>query len=333
MSAKQMMKSMVLAVALLGAMQGVAAPANLSREEAFCSKLYPDYRIGGVILRDHDRLYVVGGGNVCGAQQITRVDLDASGWPVKATLCAQIARGQVGSVAAAISGRWLYVTGGGLKGITVRFDILPDGSLTNRTELPNGDRPECEMSGLVASGSYLVLAGGWMTRAVYAAKVQEDGSLGPWVRQRPIPSNCFTQGRIFRLGKRIFATGNPGYKKECDRVYSSEVAADGAVTKWRRWAELPESAVDFDFQPLPDGRGFYFRSGETGAQYVAPLVGDDEVGDWRKLDAGFPGGPFLSQVGIPLACGRYLRFAACTANPLTFLKTEFVDMEDKVKTK
>jgi len=333
MNMKQTMVCVVLAVALLGVGRGLASPANLSREEAFCSKLYPDHRIGGVILRDKDRLYVVGGGNVCGEQQITRIDLDASGWPVAAKFGAQIARGQTGYVSAAISGRWLYVVGGSLKKETVRFEILPDGSLTNRTLLPNGDLPDCEMAGLAASGRYLVLAGGWMTRAVYAAEVRADGSLGPWTRQRPLPANSFTQGRIFRLGRRIFATGNPGWKKAADRVFSTEVAADGAVTKWRRWADLPEAAVDFDFQPMPDGKGFYFRNGETGSQYVAPLVGDDEVGEWRKLDAAFPGGPFVSQVGIPLACGRYLRFASCTADPLTFLKTEFVDMEDKVKTK
>lgn len=327
MSVRQTMKCIVFAVVLLGLRQGIAAPSTPSREEAFCSKLYPDRRIGGVILRDNNRLYVVGGCNVIFSQQITRIDLDDSGWPVAAKFCAQIAPGQIGSVAAAISGRWLYVTGGGLKGVTVRFDILPDGSLKNRTEFANGDRPDGEMSGLVASGSYLVLAGGWMTRAVYAAKIHEDGSLGPWIRQRPIPSSCFTQGRIFRLGKRIFVAGNPGYKKPCDRVFSTEVAADGAVTKWRRWADLPEAAVDFDFQMLPDGRGFYFRSGETASQYVAPMIGDGEIGEWRKLDAEFPGGPFLSQVGIPLSCGRYLRFAACTADPLTFLKTQFVEME------
>jgi hypothetical protein len=285
-----------------------------------------DSRIGGKILAGKGCLYAVGGGNVEGASQVMRLTLGPDGLPNGRKPVGEIWKGDCGACAAAISGKWLFATGGNLKGVTVRFDICGDGTLKNRTELSDGDRPRVNSGGMVASGKYLILAGGWNSRQCYSAEVKIDGSLGHWVLQRPLPQICFCQGRIFRLGNRLYAAGNQNYHSPSDRIFSAEVGDDGAVQKWRRWAGFPERAAGFDFQPMPDGKGVLFVNEESGSMYVAPIVEDGRLGAWCKLGGVLPAGPFVSHVGFPLACGKYLRLAVLPENPRKFLPSDVVEM-------
>ena len=287
-----------------------------------------DSRIGGKVLVGKGCLYAVGGGNVFGVSQVMRLTLGSDGLPNARQPVGEIWKGGCGACAAAISGKWLFATGGNLKGVTVRFDIREDGTLKNRTELPDGDRPRVNCGGMVASGKYLVLAGGWNSRQCYSAEVKPDGSLGPWILQRPLPQICFCEGRIFRLGNRLYAAGNQNYHSPSDRIFSAEVGDDGAVKKWRRWAAFPERVAGFDFQPMPDGKSVLFVNEESGLMYVAPIAEDGLLGAWRKLNGALPAGPFVSHVGFPLAGGKYLRLAVLPESPRKFLPSDVVDMKE-----
>lgn len=285
-----------------------------------------DSRIGGKILAGKGCLYAVGGGNVFGDSQVMRLTLGSDGLPNVRLPVGEIWKDGCGACAAAISGKWLFATGGNLKGVTVRFDIREDGTLKNRTELPDGDRPRVNCGGMVASGKYLILVGGWNSRQCYSAEVKPDGSLGPWILQRPLPQICFCEGRIFRLGNRLYAAGNQNYHSPSDRIFSAEVGDDGAVKKWRRWAAFPERVAGFDFHPMPDGKGVLFVNEESGSMHVASIVGDGRLGAWRKLGGVLPAGLFVSHVGFPLACGKYLRLAILPESPRKFLPSDVVEM-------
>ena len=290
-------------------------------------QLDTDCRIGGKVVEGRGCLYAVGGGNVSGESQISRLTLGKDGLPSDRKPAGEICKGDCGACSAAISGRWLFVTGGSLKGVTVRFEIQHDGTLANRTEIPDGDRPCVNVGGMVASGKYLIVVGGWNTRLCYMAEVRPDGSLGPWVKGNPLPQICFCRGRVFRLGNRLCAAGNQNYESPSDRVFSAVVDESGSAMRWRRWAALPERAAHFDFHPMPDGKSVLYVNEETGALYVAPVAEDGRFGAWSKLENALSGGPYASQVGLPLPCGKYLRVAACAVNPRRFLPVDAVEMK------
>ena len=290
-----------------------------------------DSRVGGKVLAGKGCLYAVGGGNVFGASQVMRLTLGPDGLPNVRQPVGEIWKGDCGACAAAISGKWLFATGGNLKGVTVRFEICEDGTLKNRTELPDGERPRVNCGGMVATGKFLVLVGGWNSRQCYSAEIKPDGSLGPWVLQRPLPQICFCEGRIFRIGNRLYAAGNQNYRSPSDRIFSAEVGDDGAVKKWRRWAAFPERVAGFGFQPMPDGKGVLFVNEESGEMYVSPIVEEGRLGAWRRLNGALPPGPFVSHVGFPLACGKYLRLAVLQENPRKFLPSDVVDMKENLQ--
>lgn len=316
---------MAPAVALLS-VAFLSFGAEVSRPVVTPLQIGADCRIHGRVISGGGQLYAVGGGNVFGAFQVMRLTLGQDGLPTARTPAGEICKGGCGVCSSAISGRWLFVTGGDLKGVTVRFEIRDDGTLTNRTELPDGDRPRVNVGGLVASGKYLILVGGWNSRQCYSAEVRPDGSLGPWNKGRPLPQICFCRGRIFRVGNRLYAAGNQNYESPTDRIFSTAVDADGAVVKWRRWAEFPERVARFDFHPMPDGNSVLFVSEETGKMYEAAIAADGSLGPWRKLKGSVPAGPFVSHVGIPLACGKYLRLSVMPEESRKAKPSDAVDM-------
>jgi len=287
-----------------------------------------DHRIGGTLLRGKDCLYAVGGGNRRGMGQIVRVELGTDGLPTgKASNVGQIIEGNPGATCAAISGKWLFVAGGEIRKRTVRFEIAPDGSLTNRTEISDENMPQFSQAGMVASGTYLIVLGGWQSRQVYAAEVSSDGGLGPWIKQRPLPSISFCGNRVFRYGNRIYVSGNSVFRSTTDRVYSAEVDENGLCTRWRRFAELPEEAVAYDFTLMPDGKSVFYLSMDSLAMYTAPLDQGGEIGEWRKYSETFPEGPYTAMLGIPLNASHYLRYAILLDDPRQFLSADIVELE------
>jgi len=285
-------------------------------------------RVGGVVLQGRGCLYVACGSNIGGKNQIKRLALGADGIPTSAEGVGEVDKAGLGGSSAAILGRWLFVVGGALGDKVVRFTVMDDGSLSGRAELPIA-RPEenaLRSVGLVASGRHLVAIGGWQTRQVFTAKVGQDGSLEPWVKRRPLPAICFCQGRCFRIGRRIYVSGNQVFKGATDRVYSAEVDEEGLPTKWQRWAELPESTGKYDFREMPGGQRVFYRSEETGCMYVAPIVEDGEIGEWTKLGGRFPVLDYISVLAFPLNDKWILRYSNLSGDPRKFHPADLISL-------
>lgn len=297
---------------------------------AAVSDLGTDYRVGGNMLYGYKCLYAVGGGNISGNSQIVRIELDNNGFPTgkKQSVGTINPQGPVGASCSAISGKWLYVAGDGIKGKTIRFEIAANGSLTNRTELIDESMPQFHTASMVASGKYLIVMGGWQTRQVYAAEIKENGDLGSWEIQRPLPTISFSSGRAFKIANRIYISGNPTYKGRTDRVYSCETDETGLPLKWRRFAELPEDSPEYSFCAMPDGQSVFYLSGETGFAYEAPVIEDGEFGEWRKLPLNLLRPGLISSLGTPLAGGAYLRFNALQDEPRKFLPADILEPWD-----
>lgn len=286
-----------------------------------------DSRVGGQLVRGKGCLYAVGGGNTWGKSQIVRIELGADGLPNgQASVEGEIQRGGVGSCSAAIVDRWLYCVGGDMKEKAVRFTIGTDGHLSDCTEFPASGLPRFSGSAMVASGRNLVIMGGWQSRLCYAAEVKTDGSLGAWTKQRPLTTISFSEGRAFRVGNRIYVSGNPVYKGATDRVYATQVDEKGFPTKWRRFAELPEESNAYRFTLMPDGKSVHYVNLDTGNMYVAPIVADDEIGDWMRQPGSFPTDGYISMTGIPLTDSVYLRYNALIDDPRIFVVPEYIKM-------
>ena len=159
------------------------------------------------------RIYVLGGANYAGQRSrvyYSQVNADGTlaGWQVANPLPRLLS-----ALSAAVRGNRIYVTGGlersaGVSARVFSAEILPDGQLgawREETALPAalfGHRSFARDGRLFVLGGFnapaLYGAGGLppsgLSSAVYAAAVNADGTLGPWIPQPPLPAGLAFYG-------------------------------------------------------------------------------------------------------------------------------------------
>lgn len=136
----------------------------------------------------------------------------------------------------------------------------------------------------------LYVAGGWtgseLSAGVYSAEVRADGSLGPWVAQRPLPEGVYTHaavsaGTLYVLGGSING-GNIIF----NGVYAARIAADGGLEPWRLDTPMPEP-VSNHAAAIAGGRvyvtGGWTGPGPTNAVNVSDIGQDGALSDWREF--------------------------------------------------
>lgn len=113
----------------------------------------------------------------------------------------------------------------------------------------------------------IYVTGGWngvaLVNRVYAAEVNEDGSLGPWTAQKSLPEAVYTHaavtnGVLYVLG----GTVNGGNDIQ-NTVYFAKINADGTLADWAATTPLP-SPVSNHGAVVANGRVMTF-GGWTGA--------------------------------------------------------------------
>lgn len=285
-------------------------------------------RLGEAVVKGRDCLYQVGGGNMRGINQIVRIELGADGFPTgRATPQGEIHSGvDLTGCAAAIIGKWLYVAPTGDLPGTIRFEIRDDGALTNRTVLAKTFPERVKSPGMVASGKWLIVMGGWQSRQVFVAEVLADGDVSAWRKIRPLPTLSFCGGKAFRLGKRLYISGWSVFRSPTDRIYSAEVDETGLPVKWSRFAELPGKLTDYAFRPV-DESTVMVADNETGEVHVSTLDAAGEFGAWTTCAGRIPDGPFLVWSFEPLSVHHALRLVGLTDEPRTFLPSELVKLD------
>ena len=117
---------------------------------------------------------------------------------------------------------------------------------------------------------------------VYSAMIQADGSLSPWITQRPLPDAVYAyevaNGMLYVLGGAV----NSGTTVQ-NKVYYSTINADGTLGVWNQTTPLP--------QPLSNGgavaaggrvfmMGGWTGTSATSSVYTAPVAGDGSLGSW-----------------------------------------------------
>jgi len=175
----------------------------------------------------------------------------------------------------------------------------PDGSISQwirTTDFPTGANRH---SGVAYEG-YIYVVGGNddncnnpALNSVYSAKINLDGSLGPWIATTPLPTDredgalVAYNGYLYSIGG-VHYTGSPyycGYEGD-DRVYYAPIQGNGQVGAWVQTTSLPRPINGFTAQVTSDGKiyvvgGNRWEYGQLyDSVYVASINPDGSVGSW-----------------------------------------------------
>lgn len=203
-----------------------------------------------------------------------------------------------GFTTAAVSGDWLYLLGGanGKNGINLlatveRAKIKPDGSLGPWILEPKLMQTSRRGTVAVAYNNHLYAMGGYsgiFLSTVERAKINADGSLGPWIYEpnemndaRYIHGAAIYGDTLYVVGGHNEATGGA-----LNSVEYCKIKTDGSVGPWRRTSPLNEarylttSAVVGDY--------LYVFGGFNGKTYMqtvekAKIEKDGSLGPWQKI--------------------------------------------------
>ncbi len=233
------------------------------------------------------RLYVLGGSNFSGQRNVVYFAAPAAdgtlpGWQQTVSMPQRVS-----AHAAAVYGGRVYVSGGVARGagttqLAYSSAINTDGTLSPwryETSLPLplfGHRSFARAGKLFVLGGFtapaLYSAGGapasTLSRAVYAAPINEDGTLGAWTQQPQLPGELAFYGMV-ATEKSVYLLG--GFDGGVtNAVYFAPVAADGALGSWQALQALPQNLLSLAAVSTSE----YLYSIGGGLSYI-----DDPVAD------------------------------------------------------
>ncbi len=121
-------------------------------------------------------------------------------------------------------------------------------------------------------------------REVYSAPIGDDGRLGHWRADEPLPEGRY-QVAAAASGRFVFAVGGYDQSLKGD-VFAAEVKTDGRLGAWRRVGALPAAGTGCEAQ---GGSGFIVVAGcsESGGfkpeLHFAAVAEDGSLGPWSTL--------------------------------------------------
>jgi len=206
------------------------------------------------------RLYVLGGNNFAGQRNVVyfaspAADGTLPGWQQTVSMPQRVY-----AHAAAVHGGRIYVSGGVARGagttqLVYSAPVNADGTLSAwryETSLPLplfGHRSFARGGRLFVLGGFsapgLYSAGGapasTLSRAVYAAPINEDGTLGAWAQQPQLPGELAFYGMV-ATDKSVYLLG--GFDGGVtNAVYFAPVTADGSLGSWQALQALPQNLL------------------------------------------------------------------------------------------
>ncbi|HPB29826.1 MAG TPA: hypothetical protein PLB62_00045 [Candidatus Sumerlaeota bacterium] len=158
------------------------------------------------------------------------------------------------------------------------------------TPLPAGR----QMYGVAVVGDWLYIIGGNMepdiyTRAVEKARINPDGSIGPWENTTPLPSpRSYINNTTLVLGNVIYVVqGLNGETDEKRRsIFWTRAGADGHLAEWRESFDCPGAGVSCSVAVATPGY-IHLIGGSTGGSkptagvWSARLGQDGAVMGWE----------------------------------------------------
>jgi hypothetical protein len=212
------------------------------------------------------RIYAIGGGEfgksglkVFGSVEYADVldDGELSEWRYTSSL--KVPRIYI---AVAVYGDYIYVMGGegygkglvfyrdGKPASLALFDsverakILPDGTLGEWILEKKRMHTARRGGELYASNGWLYAVGGFAAGSflndVERAKINDDGSLGEWIREENWPSNVRYISGYVSKGNRFYLLGGhmPSFERAIYSVETAEVMPDGTLSKWQETSPM-----------------------------------------------------------------------------------------------
>lgn len=89
----------------------------------------------------------------------------------------------------------------------------------------------------------IYITGGWngstLVNKVYSAEVLADGSLGPWVTQKPLPEAVYTHAAVSNGTLYVLGGVVNGGNDIQNTVYFAKINADGTLADWAATSALP----------------------------------------------------------------------------------------------
>lgn len=247
----------------------------------------------------NNRLYVLGGNNMAGHLNrvyVSDVNADGTltGWRQTTRLPQRLY-----AHSAAVQGGRLYVTGGIARGIGAAAQVYSapvnaDGTLGAWRQENPLPAPLFGHRSLARGGRLIVLGGssspelysagglpaGGVSRAVYSAAVNADGTLGAWTAQPQLPAQLAFYGMV-ASEKSVYLLG--GFDGGVvNSVYFSPISADGALGSWQALHALPQNllslaAVSTEKYLYSIGGGLSYLDDPTAGIYFSKIQAEPKA--------------------------------------------------------
>jgi hypothetical protein len=149
-----------------------------------------------------------------------------------------------------------------------------------------------------------------LTKAVYSAQIQTDGSLSLWVTQPPVPvpngaygSGLFAHASVANGFLYVLGGYVDGGTQVSTNVYYTKINADGTLAGWNQTTPLPQPLGGFG--AITAGGRVFAIAGSNGSSavntfYNATVMGDGSLSSWL--------------IGTPLPQPLYSHGSAVTAS-------------------
>ncbi|HXS99948.1 MAG TPA: T9SS type A sorting domain-containing protein [Elusimicrobiota bacterium] len=214
----------------------------------------PDAFDGHTLVYSSGRLYQMGGistgGGILDGVKVFSASASDAGAVGAWTSQPNLPEAVYYHTSAAVNG-FVYVLGGfhytdaagiALSNVVYRAKVNSDGSLgawQADTPLP---QPVFFPSAASWNGR-IYLTGGWngsvLLNSVYSSQVNADGSLGPWLAQKPLPQGVYTHAAVSNGTLYVLGGTVNGGNDIANTVYYAQINADGTLSDWATTSPLP----------------------------------------------------------------------------------------------
>ncbi|MDD5657853.1 MAG: hypothetical protein PHF00_11445, partial [Elusimicrobia bacterium] len=200
--------------------------------------------------------------------------------------------------AAAAYGGFVYVLGGYhyAGGLAVSDKVYyaafsPQGELTEWRGAPPLPEPAFFLSAAVWNARIYV-TGGWnartLSKSVYSAVINSDGSLGAWRPERSLPEGVYTHAAVSNGALYVLGGSVQNGTLIQDTVYFARIEADQTLGEWERTTPLP-APLSNHTAAVYGGRifvaGGWTGAAQTDAVHAAEIVSGQGLGAWSDQPA------------------------------------------------
>ena len=239
----------------------------------------------------------------------------------------------------AVHGKYLYIVTGSLmnrKGKRsplphmIRYTIDAKGDLTEQKALGALPEPDIFGSGVLISGKYMLVIGGYFKRNCYAAELLADGTLGAWKKLRSLPSNVSANKHIVKIGNKLYVCGPGGHNLSNNKMYMTELDEEGLPTRWRRINAMPVKVDSNSCLVAENEKAMLFFDGTENKIYRGTFDEEGDVKEWKRIPgAKIPSGSKFLHIDIrKLANGKWLLLNALHDNPRRYIPATMFEIPE-----